>query len=324
MDKKPPSTSYASKREQELLLELYEARKYILEDKKTEFSMKGKLKKAEAWQAIEKEYNLAALGPQKNIAQLKRMWQHMKGRAKKEYVEEKKEVMRTGGGPPKPGEGDSTNSTIRILSTISQELESCGNSWDSDALPSCSNSAINLPQLLDEAVIIVDPASVEPPLCAIQPARPTPPVPSASPSTTQPVQPTPLDPPVTPSTTRPAEPAPLLPHLTTCTTRPAQPAPSTTQPAHPASSASTPYTRKRKFARTALTPQEEYLSMRQKEHEIDMKIKEVELKLKEADLILKNKDIKLKDADLQMKELELKIKEKEYLIKEIYLENISK
>ena len=56
-----------------MLLELYEARKDILEDKKTEFSIKGRLKKAEAWQSIEKEYNLAALGPQMNIAQLKRM-----------------------------------------------------------------------------------------------------------------------------------------------------------------------------------------------------------------------------------------------------------
>ena len=63
-----------------MLFELYEARKDILEDKKTEFTMKGKIKKVEAWQSIEKEYNLAALGPHKNIAQLKRMWQHMKGR----------------------------------------------------------------------------------------------------------------------------------------------------------------------------------------------------------------------------------------------------
>lgn len=54
-------------------------RKDILGDKKTEFSMKGKLKKAEAWQSIATEYNAAGLGPQKNIAQLKRMWQHMKG-----------------------------------------------------------------------------------------------------------------------------------------------------------------------------------------------------------------------------------------------------
>ena len=80
MNKNLATSSYSSKREQQLLLELYEARKDILEDKKTEFSMKGRLKKAGAWQSIEKEYNLAALGPQKNIAQLKRMWQHMKGR----------------------------------------------------------------------------------------------------------------------------------------------------------------------------------------------------------------------------------------------------
>ena len=79
MNKKLATSSYSSKREQQLLLELYEARKDILEDKKTEFSIKGRLKKAEAWQSIEKEYNLAALGPQMNIAQLKRMWQRMKG-----------------------------------------------------------------------------------------------------------------------------------------------------------------------------------------------------------------------------------------------------
>lgn len=46
MDKKLSSSSSASEREQqESLFGLYNARKYILEDKKMEFSMKGKLEK---------------------------------------------------------------------------------------------------------------------------------------------------------------------------------------------------------------------------------------------------------------------------------------
>ena len=54
--KKQSGVSYASKREQQLLLELYEARRDILEDKRTEFTMRGKLKKAEAYESIAKEY----------------------------------------------------------------------------------------------------------------------------------------------------------------------------------------------------------------------------------------------------------------------------
>lgn len=42
--------------------------------------------------------------------------------------------MRTGGGLPKPEEGNASMTTVRILSTISKELESGGNVWDSDAL----------------------------------------------------------------------------------------------------------------------------------------------------------------------------------------------
>lgn len=63
--------TYSSKEEQNLLLELYED---ILGGKKFEFSKKGILRKARAWQCIAIEYNAAGLGPQKNVAQLKRMW----------------------------------------------------------------------------------------------------------------------------------------------------------------------------------------------------------------------------------------------------------
>ena len=54
--KKQSGVSYTSKREQQLLLELYEARRDILEDKRTEFTMRGKLKKTEAYESIAKEY----------------------------------------------------------------------------------------------------------------------------------------------------------------------------------------------------------------------------------------------------------------------------
>lgn len=63
-----------------MLLELYEARSDIMETRKTEFSMKGKLKKTEALQSLAKDYNAAGLEPQKTVSQLNRMWQHMKGR----------------------------------------------------------------------------------------------------------------------------------------------------------------------------------------------------------------------------------------------------
>ena len=74
------SGRYASRREQDLLLSLYEDNKQILEDKKTEFSMECKKKKAEAWRNFQKSYNSAGFGPLKSVEQLKRMWQHMKSK----------------------------------------------------------------------------------------------------------------------------------------------------------------------------------------------------------------------------------------------------
>ena len=42
--------------------------------------MQSKLKKAKAWKDIASSFNAAGMGCQKSVTQLKRMWQHMKGK----------------------------------------------------------------------------------------------------------------------------------------------------------------------------------------------------------------------------------------------------
>ncbi|XP_064645929.1 myb/SANT-like DNA-binding domain-containing protein 3 [Lineus longissimus] len=116
--------------ERQLLLQLVESEKGIIEQR--ENSSKVWRKKETAWETILKRYN-----SQKNVSKLdmkaiKKMWDNMKAKAKKDVSKEKKARHRTGGGVMEE-EDKADDSAHTVASICSDVIEPLDNDVDDDA-----------------------------------------------------------------------------------------------------------------------------------------------------------------------------------------------
>ncbi|XP_062584822.1 myb/SANT-like DNA-binding domain-containing protein 3 [Saccostrea cucullata] len=117
-----------SELEKEILLELIHARKDIIENKQNDGRMVSK--KNTEWINIEKEFNSRHGVNKRTITQLKSLWKNLKARTKSAVAKERRDKIKTGGGP-------SGKSLDKISSTISemlpQQINSLRNPYDDDA-----------------------------------------------------------------------------------------------------------------------------------------------------------------------------------------------
>ncbi|XP_047489183.1 uncharacterized protein LOC125039381 isoform X2 [Penaeus chinensis] len=113
---------HTSSDERLLLISLFKEKASVLLSKKTEG--KKALSKAKAWEDITSALNAAALGPPRSVKQTKKLWENMKGRAKKLY---RNESNRTdGSGPPHYCDMISA----KVIDIIIKDLNSDTNSKD--------------------------------------------------------------------------------------------------------------------------------------------------------------------------------------------------
>ncbi|KAK3869366.1 hypothetical protein Pcinc_025322 [Petrolisthes cinctipes] len=121
--------------ERDLLLELL-AKKKIIHVRKTDRKIFGA--KQEAWTQIVEEFNVQGLGPKRTLQQLKSAWERIKMRAKKVKADNRRESMKTGGGPaPK----DLPEDDNKVLDILSEEIDDIGCDFDCDE-PSSSAAVV--------------------------------------------------------------------------------------------------------------------------------------------------------------------------------------
>ncbi len=114
--------------EKNVLLELVEERKDIIENKKNDGRMIGK--KEEAWQDICKIFGSRHGVNKRTVKQLKALWKNMKGKAKKAIATERRERIKTGGGKA-DDTMDSVSQKINVM--MPQQMNSLSNPYDDDA-----------------------------------------------------------------------------------------------------------------------------------------------------------------------------------------------
>ncbi|KAK3084190.1 hypothetical protein FSP39_009793 [Pinctada imbricata] len=122
------TSSNFSELEKEVLSELIERRKNIIENKQNDGRMITK--KSNEWNIIEKEFNSRHGVNFRSLKQLKSLWKNLKARAKTAVAKERREKKKTGGGPAE-------NSLDKISNSISEmlprQINSLENAYDDDA-----------------------------------------------------------------------------------------------------------------------------------------------------------------------------------------------
>ncbi|KAK4887429.1 hypothetical protein RN001_003700 [Aquatica leii] len=101
----------------------------IIENKKTDAVSVSDRKKV--WQTIAKEFNAIGEHCNRTPDQLRKCWENMKSRRKKELAAEKMNRMATGGGSYKPPTDDEDAVVDDIFSSVDIELK---DSLDSDTI----------------------------------------------------------------------------------------------------------------------------------------------------------------------------------------------
>ncbi|XP_064635804.1 myb/SANT-like DNA-binding domain-containing protein 3 [Lineus longissimus] len=116
--------------ERQLLLQLVESEKGIIEQR--ENSSKVWRQKETAWETILKRYNSQKNVSKLDIKAIKKMWDNMKAKAKKDVSKEKKARHRTGGGVMEE-EDKADDSAHTVASIYSDVIEPLDNDVDDDA-----------------------------------------------------------------------------------------------------------------------------------------------------------------------------------------------
>ncbi|KAL1488996.1 hypothetical protein ABEB36_014775 [Hypothenemus hampei] len=120
--------------EKNLLIFLIDQNKHFIENKKTDANTNRA--KAEIWSKITTAFNSRFSA--RTEKQLKKLWDNMKNKTRKIDTEHKKEMLKTGGGPPIQQYDDSISERVRsIVPTINFEIQ---NVFDSNYLPQEENS----------------------------------------------------------------------------------------------------------------------------------------------------------------------------------------
>ncbi|KAK3891804.1 hypothetical protein Pcinc_004274 [Petrolisthes cinctipes] len=92
----------------------------------------------ETREEIVEEFNVQGLGPKRTLQQLKSAWERIKMRAKKVKADNRRESMKTGGGPaPK----DLPEDDNKVLDILSEEIDDIGCDFDCDE-PSSSAAVV--------------------------------------------------------------------------------------------------------------------------------------------------------------------------------------
>ncbi|KAH7953957.1 hypothetical protein HPB49_014559 [Dermacentor silvarum] len=117
--------------EKDLVTELVRKYKCSIENKKSDtVSLTRKLK---AWEALTAEFNSAENVRPRTVAQLRKLWDNMKQRWKKEKAKQIRDAMATGGGPPPEPMDDRL---LQIEAAVPHLSERVNNPYYSDRPPS--------------------------------------------------------------------------------------------------------------------------------------------------------------------------------------------
>nr|XP_045582302.1 myb/SANT-like DNA-binding domain-containing protein 3 isoform X2 [Procambarus clarkii] len=122
----PSRSSPVSQFEKECLLGIVRDFMPIIADKSTSFVATSR--KATMWQDVAARFN-AATGYSKSSQQVRKIWENIRNRAKKEYIRVMQEQGKTGGPPSTPVDTLSS----QVLPLIENELEPVDNPWDCDS-----------------------------------------------------------------------------------------------------------------------------------------------------------------------------------------------
>jgi len=107
--------------------------KNTLEDKKTDRASVSK--KEEAWKKIESEFNFNSIGQNYRSAKsLKKCYENRKKELRKTLAEEKREIMKTGGGAPPTSRRIEDSDEILLSIVNSKTMVGLCNPFDDDAV----------------------------------------------------------------------------------------------------------------------------------------------------------------------------------------------
>ena len=118
---------YFSQLEKSLLTELVRKHKDLLENKKNDY--KTIQQKNKTWEALSEQFNSQSGVTKRDSKQLKKCWENVKARAKKQLAKEKREVKLTGGGPSTSKQDDEV---AAVASIIPAQIDSLSNMFDDD------------------------------------------------------------------------------------------------------------------------------------------------------------------------------------------------
>ena len=121
------SRQYFSPLEKSIITELVRKHKDILENKRNDY--KTIQQKNRVWEALSEEFNSQSGVSKRDSRQLKKCWENIKSRAKKQLAKEKRESKLTGGGPSSSKQDDET---AAVSSIIPAQIDSLDNPFDDD------------------------------------------------------------------------------------------------------------------------------------------------------------------------------------------------
>lgn len=121
------SRQYFSPLEKSIITELVRKHKDILENKRNDY--KTIQQKNRMWVALSEEFNSQSGVCKRDSRQLKKCWENIKSRAKKQIAKEKRESKLTGGGPSSSKQDDEA---AAVSSIIPAQINSLDNPFDDD------------------------------------------------------------------------------------------------------------------------------------------------------------------------------------------------
>ena len=127
-EKRKRSANYSDV-EREMLADLMDSYKDVIEDKRHD--VRNIKRKSEAWDKLTDTFNTDARVTKRTSKQLKHLWAHMKGNAKKEGSRYRRQLFYTGGGPP-PEPADISQ---KIMDMLPQQFQSVPGVQDDDMQP---------------------------------------------------------------------------------------------------------------------------------------------------------------------------------------------
>ena len=121
------SRQYFSQLEKSLVTELVRKHKDFIENKKNDY--RTIKQKNSSWEALSEEFNSQSGVTKRDSKQLKKCWENLKARAKKQLAKEKREFKLTGGGPSTSKQDDEA---VAVSSIIPAQIDSLINPYDDD------------------------------------------------------------------------------------------------------------------------------------------------------------------------------------------------